>query len=98
MFYCELCDYQTEDRDRIHNHHIIPVSMGGPDAATNRLCLCPNDHARVWVEGAPGTHGIKGSDPVVIIKKCMSTAGMLIEYEERGELSYSPLKNNYPLR
>ena len=60
MYYCELCDYETEDRDRMNLHHIIPKSLKGSDKMSNRVFLCPNCHHRVYIFGSKGIHGIKG--------------------------------------
>jgi Holliday junction DNA helicase RuvB len=40
---CRLCG----SRHRLHIHHIIPVSMGGPTELDNLITLCRSCHARV---------------------------------------------------
>jgi hypothetical protein len=95
MYYCEMCDYETEDRDRIHYHHIKPKSMKGSDKSFNRLYCCPNCHHRIYITGSKGIHGIKGVNPIVIESKMLSSAGMVVEYSMDGKIDYKLLKNTY---
>jgi hypothetical protein len=69
--------------------------MKGPDAIWNRIFCCPNCHARVYVVGATGTHGIIGTNPIVIELKTLSTGGHVVLYAENGDSKVSILKNEY---
>ena len=42
-FKCEIpdCDYETDHRSYVANHHVIPVELGGSNAPWNRLWCCP---------------------------------------------------------
>ena len=44
MYFCELCDYSTPNRNNIENHHIVPKELKGSDKQYNRVYLCPNHH------------------------------------------------------
>ena len=95
-YYCELCDYTTTNRDRIHYHHIIPKSSGGHNKSSNRLYCCPNCHSKIYVPIiGKGIHGIEGYEPIIILGKVLSTDGRLVNYL-RGDVElYSKLKNIY---
>ena len=95
MYYCEFCSYTSHDRDRIHYHHILPKSMGGSDKVHNRIYCCPNCHAKMFVGGSLGTHGIKGVEPIEIISILLSTGGRVVEYTTKGEPTLTLLKNTY---
>lgn len=94
-YFCELCDYSTVDRDRIHYHHIVPKSLKGTNKHHNRIYLCGNCHNKIFVTGSKGIHGIKGTNPIIINSKLMSTSGLIIEYIENEETKYKILKNRY---
>lgn len=32
---------------QLHNHHIIPKYLGGPDTAANTIYICPNTHYNI---------------------------------------------------
>jgi 5-methylcytosine-specific restriction endonuclease McrA len=46
--FCADCGLKPE---KLHIHHIIPQSMGGPDTKDNAVGLCPNCHQK-WDERA----------------------------------------------
>lgn len=44
---CEACGFKFDEGNDISQlHHIIPISQGGSDSASNILVLCPNCHAQ----------------------------------------------------
>ena len=48
--FCVICG----KKDELHNHHIIPESMGGTDESTNLITLCDEHHE--WIHQLrPGT-------------------------------------------
>jgi len=95
MYHCELCNYETDDRDRINLHHIKPKNLNGCDNKYNLIYLCPNCHSKVYIFNSKGTHGIKGSNPIIINGKLLSSGGMIVDYIEEDIQKYSLLKNMY---
>jgi 5-methylcytosine-specific restriction endonuclease McrA len=97
MYHCQMpdCDYICEDLSQINFHHIIPRSMGGSDKKFNLIELCPNCHARIYVEGmTTGIHSIKHKNSIILSDKRLSTGGYVIGYKtiEDNELKYCLLK------
>ena len=97
MFKCQMpeCTYMCEDKSQINFHHIVPRSMGGSDKAFNLIELCPNCHARIYVEGiASGQHSVKNKNSVVLLSKMLSTSGLVISYKnvDDVEVKYCLLK------
>lgn len=97
MYQCQMpnCDYVCEDESQINFHHIVPRSMGGSNKKSNLIELCPNCHARIYVEGIKsGTHAIKNSNSIILIGKLLSTGGFVLEYRhvDDVELQYCILK------
>ena len=46
--YCGAGGFPLSDGSvYLETHHIIPLSAGGPDSATNVVALCPNHHREV---------------------------------------------------
>lgn len=43
--YCESCGWTPPTKKVLHWDHIQPRSKGGLDDPSNRMTLCPNDHA-----------------------------------------------------
>lgn len=54
MSYCECVSTHYPVCRSVHDHHIHPLGMGGPDTYLNIVRLCPNQHAmthrllRLW--------------------------------------------------
>lgn len=46
---CVLHAYHSPEVTSYDVHHAIPVSMGGPDIASNRVVVCPTGHRNVHV-------------------------------------------------
>jgi len=97
MFKCQMpdCDYMCEDSSQINIHHIIPRSMGGSDKKSNLIELCPNCHARIYVDGmVSGQHSVKNKNSVIFLSKLLSTSGFVISYKniDDDEVKYSLLK------
>jgi hypothetical protein len=44
---CVLHAYHSPEVVSFDVHHVIPISMGGPDIATNRIIVCPTGHRNV---------------------------------------------------
>ena len=83
------CNYETENRSQIHNHHIIPKENGGNDSNGNRIMLCPNCHSRVYVPNCTsGIHSINSDNSIVINHKLQSTSGIVLEYVDHEETKY----------
>ncbi len=83
MYRCQMpfCDYVCDSKSQIDEHHIIPSSMGGSNNGSNIIQLCPNCHARIYVEGiSSGRHSVRNTNSIVLLGKVYSTGGHLIEY------------------
>jgi hypothetical protein len=95
-YYCEICNYLTVHRNKIHYHHIKPVELGGSDWAYNRVYLCPTCHCLVYIpESLTGIHSIKCDDSIKILKWIMSTDGRVLHYINKfNEEVYSLTHNS----
>lgn len=94
MFKCQYpnCKYETNFRNQIDYHHIVPKELGGSDKAHNRIYLCPNHHKSIYVpEAKHGIHSINNNS-TILIRKVYSTAGFLLEYKENDEIKYCELR------
>lgn len=77
---CEFCDYETNERSRIHIHHIVPREAGGNNNRLNLVMLCPNHHNQIFSDKSTnGIHTIK-DDSITITGWYMSTAGWVLGY------------------
>ena len=84
------CNYKTNNRTQIHNHHIIPKEIGGSDNKSNRIYLCPNCHNKIYIPNCTsGIHSFNYDTSIIIINKLQSTSGMVLEYIFDGETKYS---------
>ena len=97
MYQCQMsdCNYVCGDVSQINFHHIVPKSMGGSDHKSNLIELCPNCHARIYVEGMThGTHAVKNKNSIILLGKLLSTGGFVLEYRhiDDEELNYCLLK------
>ena len=82
-FRCQFpgCKYETDERNLIEYHHIIPIELNGINKDYNRLWLCPNHHKRIYIERAKsGVHSIKNKDSIIIKGKFLSTKGIVLQY------------------
>ncbi len=97
MYKCNFpgCDYSTDHRHQIHNHHIISKSKGGSNKKYNLVMLCPNCHGKIFQEDAKrGIHSIRGKDSIELVGKISSTGGLLLEYKDPvGETNYTVIKS-----
>ena len=83
------CDYITNERSQIQNHHIVPKEHRGHDRDSNRIFLCPNCHTKVYIRDSHGVHSVKGEDSIIINKWVQSTDGLLLEYIDKdNKLQY----------
>ena len=92
-FKCEIpdCDYETDHRSYVANHHIIPVELGGSDKSWNRLFCCPNHHCRIYIPDATkGIHTIETEDSITILG--WRNSRCFLEYIEDGEIKYKESK------
>lgn len=88
---CEFpdCTYKTDNRTQIHNHHIIPKEIDGNNHNSNRIWLCPNCHAKIYVpEVKRGIHSFNTENSIIINSKLNSTAGKVLEYVVHKEIKY----------
>ena len=90
LFRCVVCGYETDERSHVNVHHIVPKSMGGEDSSHNTVVLCPNCHARVYVDGCVHCmHSVRGGDSIVI--GCWRNGGLLLEWKrvDSDEFNYA---------
>lgn len=87
---CEFCNYETNERRRIHIHHIKPKQAGGTNKKSNLVMLCPNHHNQIYSEYSKhGIHTIKDNS-IVITQWYFSTAGWVLGYlDENGVEQYT---------
>ena len=90
---CQFCDYQTNQKSRIHIHHIIPRQAGGNNKAHNLVMLCPNHHNQIYSEKSKhGIHTIQ-KDSIKITGWFLSTKGWVLGYiDQNGEQQFTRLK------
>ena len=75
------CNYETDLRSQIHEHHIKSKQENGTNKEFNLIYLCPNCHAKIYQPSAlRGIHSIKGTDSIILLGKIQSTKGLLLEY------------------
>lgn len=87
-YHCEFpgCDYKTQEKSQINNHHIKPKELGGSNAKYNRAYLCPTHHTKVYIpEATRGIHTKKGEDSIIISGWLQSTGGRVLEYIDVNE-------------
>lgn len=96
MYFCELCDYQTENRSLIEYHHIVPKELEGSDNSFNRIYVCPNHHKTIYIDGSmSGIHSIKNNESIIIKGKFNSTEGKVLLIENiKGIETYITIKNS----
>jgi predicted HNH restriction endonuclease len=96
MYNCNFpkCNYSTDHRHQIHNHHIVSKASGGNDNKVNLIMVCPNCHSNIFqADAKSGIHSIKGKSSIELIRKISSTAGLLLEYKDpSGETDYTVIK------
>lgn len=88
----------------LHNHHIIPLSYGGPNTAENKILICPtahyNIHKLLWHynknDGLPPGSVRKHFSDFVQEYAARGWAGRTRWAIEEGELSgVAPLNTDY---
>lgn len=85
-YFCQFpsCSYETNQRNQIDLHHIIPKETGGKDDKWNRIYLCPNCHRKIYIpEAKKGMHSKKGNDSIILLNKHFSTNGQILEYKDQ---------------
>lgn len=88
MFKCEFpfCEYETDERNLIHFHHIKPKELSGNNQANNRIHLCPNCHAKIFIpESKFGNHSIEGKESITILSRLLSTNGSVLHYRKSSD-------------
>ncbi len=83
MYHCDFpgCDYETELRSQIVDHHIIPRSKGGSDKDSNLFRCCPSHHSHIFIPGMEhGIHSKYSEYSIVIDNMLLSTGGYVLEY------------------
>lgn len=95
MYFCQICDYETEFKNQINEHHIQPKELAGGNQKYNKVHLCPNCHNKVYVPGAKsGAHAIERPDSIIIKGWFLSTEGRVLHYIKNGLEQYVKEKGN----
>ena len=83
-FRCEFpdCKFETNDRQQIEYHHIIPVSQGGSNKRYNRIWLCRNHHSCIYIPNMQaGIHAKNNNTKIEIIRWLANTGyTRILEY------------------
>lgn len=92
QYKCEFpyCDFETDDRQQIEYHHIIPRSLNGSNKSNNRIWLCRNCHSKIYIPNTTrGLHSKNRPNKIMIIGWKTSTNGKKIlhykTYDEKEE-------------
>lgn len=87
---CEFCSYETNQRSRIHIHHIVPRQAGGTNVKNNLVMLCPNHHSQIYSEcSTKGIH-TNQKDSIKITGWFFSTGGYVLGYiDENGNEQFT---------
>jgi hypothetical protein len=94
MYYCEICDFSTKNRNHIHEHHIIPKELKGCNKSFNTVILCSICHSMIYVEGSKsGIHSVKNDNSIIIKGWYKSTDGIILIIESQGIEKYIVKKN-----
>lgn len=92
-FKCQLCEYTTNERSRIHKHHIIPRQNGGTNQENNLVWLCPNHHTQIYSEYSKNGIHTNQNESIKIIGWFFSTAGWVLGYiDQNGEQKYTKIE------
>ena len=95
MYYCQLCDFKTENRNNIESHHIVPKELKGSNKKFNRVMLCGKCHSMIYVDGSKsGIHSIKNEDSFIIKGWFSSTSGKVLLIENKGVEDFITRKNS----
>jgi len=94
MYYCELCDYKTKNRNNIEIHHIVPKELNGSNKKSNKVYVCGTCHSKIYVNGSKsGAHSIKNTSSIVINGWFYSTTGAMLLIEKDGKEEWLVRKN-----
>lgn len=92
MYLCEFpfCEYSTNLRSKIHQHHILPKEQNGNNSSSNLIFLCANCHNKIYIKTSKqGQHSIKDENSIEIIRRYKSTNGLVIFYHKiKDNLNY----------
>jgi len=94
MYFCELCDFKTENRNNIEEHHIIPKELNGSNKPSNLIKVCGNCHAKIYIkESTFGIHSIKTSESILIKGWFQTTARPMLLIEKNDKEQWLVKKN-----
>jgi len=92
LYKCQLCEFITEERSKIHKHHILPKELNGSNKKHNLVYLCANCHNKVYIiESKTGNHSIKSKQSIIINGwRLCSNSHRILEYiDESNQIQYS---------
>lgn len=84
MYKCQYpnCTYETTNRDKIENHHIIPKSKNGSNQRWNRIFLCPTHHKYIYIPGEVDGQHKPGKDKIELLGWLSSTGNRVLQYKD----------------
>ena len=96
-YVCEFpgCEYSTDSRTQINEHHIVPREVGGSNAKWNKIRLCATHHSHIFCEDSrQGIHSIKAKNSIILKGWKISSEGKILEYVDTdGNTKYFSNKN-----
>lgn len=91
-YYCKFpgCGWETNNKQLMNNHHIVPRELGGINKRNNRILLCPTCHNRIYIPNSKsGIHSINSPEKIVLLGILNSTDGDILYYKNfRNEEFY----------
>lgn len=95
---CEFpgCSFATNNRNEIHEHHIIPKEAGGLNNKWNKIFFCATHHGFIFCEQSRhGQHSIRTNNSIILKGWRFSTGGKILEYiDEKGDIQFYD-RNNF---
>lgn len=77
------CNYTTDQRTQIHNHHIVPKKLNGSNKSKNRIYLCPTHHTKIFQPSVKrGIHSKKSEDSLILLGWISGTNGTNLHYTD----------------
>jgi hypothetical protein len=93
-YYCEFCEYKTQNKSKIHNHHIFPKEISLNNHPDNLILVCPTCHTNIFCkESKSGHHSIYTIDSIEVVGKFTTTGGKIIIYKQNNKEIIQKIKN-----
>jgi uncharacterized protein YlaI len=94
VYKCQICDYETDDRNKIDYHHIVSKELNGNNKKSNKIYVCPTCHRLIYIpESKTGCHSVRTEESITIYGWYMSTGGRVLHYNKNHEDFFVEDKN-----